>query len=149
MAVTVTPYLVVKGASEAIAFYEQAFGAKETMRLAEPSGRIGHAELKIGETTIMIADEYPEMGFCGPQSLGGSPVTLVLQVADVDAVATRAVAAGATVLIAVKDQFYGERSGRIRDPFGHVWIISTHIEDVPSDELQRRYTALMTQSTST
>lgn len=149
MATTVTPYLIVNGAADAIAFYEQAFGAKETMRLAEPSGRIGHAEITIGEATIMIADEYPEMGFRGPQALGGSPVTLVLHVGDVDAVANRAIAAGAAVVIPVKDQFYGERSGRIRDPFGHFWILSTHVEDVSTEEMQRRYTAMLRQSAST
>ena len=143
MTTTVTPYLIVKDAAAAIAFYERAFGAKETMRLAEPSGRIGHAEISIGGATIMIADEYPEMGFRGPQALGGSPVTLVLHVTDVDAVADRAVAAGAAVVIPVKDQFYGERSGRIRDPFGHLWILSTHVEDVSTEEMQRRYTAML------
>jgi len=148
MATTVTPYLVVNGAADAIAFYARAFGAQETMRMAEPSGRIGHAEIAIGEATIMIADEYPERGFHGPQALGGSPVTLVLQVPDVDAVAARAVGAGAAVVIPVQDQFYGERAGRIRDPYGHVWILSSHVEDVPSDELQRRFTALMTEAAS-
>jgi len=143
MATTVTPYLLVNGAADATRFYERAFGAEETMRLAEPSGRIGHAQLAIGDATIMIADEFPERGFRGPEALGGSPVTLVLQVPDVDAVAARAVDAGATVVIPVQDQFYGERSGRIRDPFGHVWVLSSHVEDVPSEELQRRYAALV------
>src|SRR5262245_61453338 len=112
MGTTVTPYLVVKDAAAAMTFYEKAFGAKETMRLAEPSGKIGHAELRIDGALLMLADEYPEMGIRGPQSIGGSAVTLVLEVSDVDAVAARAVAAGAKVVFPVKDQFYGERSGR-------------------------------------
>jgi PhnB protein len=141
----VTPYLVVAGAAEAIAFYAKAFGATETMRLVEPSGRIGHAEITIGNALVMIADEHPEMGIRGPRALGGSPVTLVVQVDDVDAVATQAVAAGAKVVFPVKDQFYGERSGRFEDPFGHVWILSTHVEDVSPEEMQRRYDKLMKQ----
>jgi PhnB protein len=145
MHATVTPYLVVAGAAEAIAFYAKAFAATETMRLAEPSGRIGHAEITIGNALVMIADEHPEMGIRGPRALGGSPVTLVVQVDDVDAVATQAVAAGAKVVFPVKDQFYGERSGRFEDPFGHVWILSTHVEDVSPEEMQRRYDKLMKQ----
>jgi PhnB protein len=139
MAATVTPYLVIAGAAEAIAFYTRAFGATETMRLAEPSGRIGHAEITIGDALVMIADEYPELSIRGPKALGGSPVTLHLRVDDVDAVAARAVAAGAKVLIPVQNQFYGERSGRFEDPFGHVWVLSTHVEDVSPEEMQRRY----------
>jgi PhnB protein len=145
MPTTLTPYLVVDGAAEAIAFYTHAFGAKETMRLAEPSGRIGHAEITIGKALVMLADEFPEMNIRGPRALGGSPVTLHLQVDDVDAVAARAVDAGATVVFPVKDQFYGERSGRFTDPFGHVWVLSTHIEDVSPEEMQRRYDDLMKQ----
>jgi PhnB protein len=142
---TLTPYLVVDGAAEAIAFYTHAFGAEETMRLAEPSGRIGHAEITIGKALVMLADEFPEMNIRGPRALGGSPVTLHLKVDDVDAVAARAVDAGATVVFAVKDQFYGERSGRFTDPFGHVWVLSTHIEDVSPEEMQRRYDDFMKQ----
>jgi PhnB protein len=145
MPTTLTPYLVVDGAAEAIAFYTHAFGAEETMRLAEPSGRIGHAEITIGKALVMLADEFPEMNIRGPRALGGSPVTLHLQVDDVDAVAARAVDAGATVVFPVKDQFYGERSGRFTDPFGHVWVLSTHIEDVSPEEMQRRYDDLMKQ----
>ena len=141
MATAVTPYLVVNGAAEAIAFYARAFGAEEAMRLVEPSGRIGHAELTIGESTVMLADD-PDRDVRGPHTRGA----LVLQVADADAVAARAAEAGATVVIPVQDQFYGERSGRIRDPFGYVWIVSTHVEDVPSHELQRRYEALVSQA---
>lgn len=145
MPTTVTPYLVVDGAAQAIAFYTQAFGARETMRLAEPSGRIGHAEITIGEALVMIADEFPEMNIRGPRALGGSPVTLHVRVDDVDAVAARAVAAGAKVVFPVKDQFYGERAGRLEDPFGHLWILSTHVEDVSVEEMQRRYDEMMRQ----
>jgi PhnB protein len=136
---TLTTYLVVEGAAQAIAFYTRAFGAKETMRLAEPGGRIGHAQITIGDALVMLADEHPEMNIRGPKALGGSPVTLHLQVDDVDTAAARAVAAGATVVFPVKDQFCGKRSGRFEDPFGHVWILSTHVEDVSSEEMQRRY----------
>jgi len=139
MANSLAPYLVVDGAAQAIAFYTRAFGAKETMRLAEPGGRIGHAEITIGDALVMLADEHPEINIRGPKALGGSPVTLHLQVDDVDAVAAGAVAAGATVVFPVKDQFYGKRSGRFEDPFGHVWILSTHVEDVSTEEMQRRY----------
>jgi PhnB protein len=145
MPTTLAPYLVVDGAAQAIAFYARAFGAKETMRLAEPGGRIGHAEITIGDALVMLADEHPEMNIRGPKALGGSPVTLHVQVDDVDAVAARAVAAGATVVFPVKDQFYGERSGRFEDPFGHIWILSTHVEDVSPEELQRRYDDYMKQ----
>ncbi len=145
MPITVTPYLVVDGAARAIAFYTEAFGARETMRLAEPGGRIGHAQITLGEALVMIADEHPEMNIRGPKALGGSPVTLHMDVDDVDAVAARAVAAGARVVFPVKDQFYGERSGRLEDPFGHVWILSTHVEDVSPAEMQRRYDELMKQ----
>ena len=145
MPTTLTPYLVVDGAAQAIAFYTRAFGARETLRLAEPSGRIGHAQLTIGEALVMIADEHPEMNIRGPKALGGSPVTLHLRVADVDAVAAQAVAAGAKVVFPVKDQFYGERSGRLEDPFGHLWILSTHVEDVSPAEMQRRYDEMMRQ----
>ena len=139
MANSLAPYLVVDGAAQAIAFYTRAFGAKETMRLAEPGGRIGHAEITIGDALVMLADEHPEINIRGPKALGGSPVTLHLQIDDVDAVAAGAVAAGATVVFPVKDQFYGKRSGRFEDPFGHVWILSTHVEDVSTEEMQRRY----------
>jgi PhnB protein len=137
------PYLCCKDAARAIEFYKQAFGATEVMRLAEPSGRIGHAEIKIGTALLMLADEYPEMDVRSPQSLGGSPVTIHLYVDDVDALADRAVGAGAKLLRPVADQFYGDRSGRLSDPFGHVWIISTHTEDVAPEEMQRRYQAMM------
>lgn len=138
----VTPYLVVKDAARAIDFYRQAFGAEETMRLAEPSGKIGHAEIKIGGAYIMLADEYPEQGHRSPQSLGGSPVNIHLYVEDVDAVASRAVEAGGKLLSPVADQFYGDRSGRLEDPFGHTWMISTHKEDMTPAEMQQRFQAL-------
>src|SRR5215203_3383917 len=138
-----TPYLCVKGAAGAIEFYEKAFGAHEVLRLAEPGGRIGHAEIRIGEARIMLADEYPELGFLSPPSIGGSAVSIALQVEDVDAVAARAVAAGAKLTRPVRDEFYGERSGKLEDPFGHVWQVSTPIEEVSAEEMQRRYDALM------
>jgi len=118
---TVTPYLVVKGAASAIDFYKKAFGATELMRMAGPDGRVGHAEIRIGDSPIMLADEFPEMGFKGPQSLGGSAVGILLYVKDVDTLFNQAVAAGGKVSRPVKDQFYGDRSGTLTDPFGHVW----------------------------
>jgi PhnB protein len=140
---TVTPYLIVKDAARAIEFYEQAFGATERMRLTDPGGRVGHAEITIGDSAIMLADEFPEMGVRSPQALGGSPVSLALYVEDVDATADRAVAAGATVVRPVKDQFYGDRSGTFADPFGHVWTVATHKEDVSPDEMNRRFETIM------
>lgn len=145
---TVTPYLCVKDAARAIEFYKKAFGATEVMRLAEPSGRIGHAELRIGDSPVMLADEFPEMGFLSPESLGGSPVRINLFVEDVDALTSQAIAAGAKVQQSVADQFYGERSGTIMDPFGHIWLISTRIEDLSPEEMQRRYDDLMKQEGS-
>jgi len=135
-----TPYLCCRNAARAIEFYAQAFGATETMRLTEPgSERIGHAEIRIGDAVVMLADEFPDFGARSPHAIGGSPVTLHLQVGDVDAVAARAIAAGAKMLRPVQDQFYGERSGTLEDPFGHVWMVSTTTEDVSAAEMQRRY----------
>lgn len=142
---TVTPYLIVKGAARAIEFYQKAFDATESMRLAQPDGRVGHAEIKIGNSPVMLADEFPEMGVRGPQSLGGSPVVLALYVEDVDARFSQALAAGATVLRPVKDQFYGDRSGTLTDPFGHVWTLATHKQDLSSEEIQRRFESAMKQ----
>jgi PhnB protein len=142
---TATPYLIVRGAAKAIDFYQQAFGATERMRFADPSGRIGHAEITIGDSVIMLADEFPEMGFRGPESLGGSPVGILLYVEDVDAQASRATAAGAKVLRPVTDQFYGDRSGTFADPFGHTWTLATHKEDVSPEELNRRFEACAQQ----
>ncbi len=138
-----TPYLCCKDATSAIEFYLRAFGATELMRLAEPSGKIGHAEIKIGGAIIMLADEYPELGILSPEALGGSPVRIHLYVEDVDALFSQAVAAGAKELIPVSDQFYGDRSGRLEDPFGHVWILSTHKQDLSPAEMGKRYEVLM------
>jgi PhnB protein len=138
----VTPYLSINGAARAIEFYQQAFGATEVLRLAMPDGRIGHAEIRIGRAPLMLADEFPEMGFRAPRTLGGSPVLIHLYVEDVDALAARAVAAGATVKRPVQDQFYGDRSVTLEDPFGHVWSFATHKEDVSPEELRTRHAAL-------
>jgi PhnB protein len=138
-----TPYVICKDTARAIDFYTRVFAATETMRLAEPSGKIGHAELTIEGATLMLADEYPEHGARGPRTIGGSPVHLHLYVADVDAVVARAVAAGATVRRPVADQFYGDRSGTIEDPFGHVWMVGTKQEPLTTDEVERRYAKMM------
>ncbi len=135
---TATPYLIVKGAAEAIDFYKRAFGATEQFRMADPSGGVAHAELKIGNSVIMLADEHPAMGYRGPRSLGGTAVSIMLYVDDVDTVFERAVKAGAKSQRPVANQFYGDRSGTLEDPFGHVWMISTHVEDVAPDEMKRR-----------
>ncbi len=139
---TVTPYLVVKGAAGAIAFYERAFGAREIFRWAGPDGRVRHAEVVIGDSPVMLTDEAPEFGMSGPQSPGGSPVHMFLYVEDVDAVVDRALAVGATELIPVEDSDDGDRRGGVTDPFGHVWHVATHIEDITREELQRRYNDL-------
>lgn len=138
-------YLCVNDANAAIAFYANAFGATEKFRLTEPGGRVGHAELDFGGVTLMLADEYPEYGIRGPQALGGTPVTIHLHVDDADALIGRAVAAGATLERAPQDEFYGERGGVVRDPFGHRWNIGHCIEQLSPDEMQRRYTALLQQ----
>ena len=135
---SVTPYLIVRGAAEAIDFYRKAFGAVELFRFPSPDGKIGHAEIKIGDSPIMMADEHPDMGYKGPQTIGGSPVSLMIYVEDVDTVFNQAVAAGATIKEALQDKFYGDRMGTVTDPFGHVWHISTHKEDVSMDEMQER-----------
>ena len=137
----VTPYLIVNGAARAIEFYKQAFGATETFRMEGPGGRVGHAEIKIGDSHVMLADEHPEMGARGPQAFGGSPISLVLYVEDVDAVVNRAVEAGAKLTRPVANQFYGDRTGGVEDPFGHAWYIATHVEDVSEEEMQRRAAA--------
>jgi PhnB protein len=134
----ISAYLCVGDAKRAIAYYSAAFGAEETFRLEEPSGKIGHAEMRIGTSTIMLSDEYPDHGAQSPQTIGGSPVLLYLPVDDADAVAARAVQAGGTLKAPVADQFYGERTGTLVDPFGHRWMISQHIEDVSADEMKRR-----------
>jgi PhnB protein len=136
-----TTYLSIKGAADAIEFYKKAFGATETMRINGPDGRIGHAEIKIGKANIMLADEHPEINFLSPRTLGGSPVTIHIYVEDIDALAAQAQAAGAKVMRAVADQFYGDRTGGFEDPFGHVWHFATRKEDLSNEELQRRAAA--------
>jgi len=140
---TATPYLIVKGAAEAIEFYKRAFAATEMLRMADPQGRVGHAEIKIGDSVIMLADEHPAMGYRGPRSLGGSSVSILLYLEDVDGVFERAVKAGARAQRPVANQFYGDRSGTLEDPFGHVWTVATHVEDVPPEEMKRRAEAAM------
>jgi len=135
---SVTPYLCVKGAAAAIDFYKKAFGAKELLRMPAPGEKIGHAEIQIGDSHVMLADEFPEMGFLSPQSVGGSPVMMHLYVEDVDITANKAVAAGAKVTRPVADQFYGDRGGQVEDPFGHKWYVSTHKEDVSPEEIEAR-----------
>jgi PhnB protein len=133
---SVTPYLIIKGAAAAIDFYKKAFGASEVFRMPDASGKlVGHAEIKIGDSHVMMADEYPDMGYRSPQSLGGTPVSILLYVDDVDATIPRAVAAGAKLVQPIKDQFYGDRSGTLHDPFGHVWTVATHKKDVSPEQM--------------
>lgn len=139
----VTPYLCVDGASAAIDFYRDVLGATERVRMPAPDGRIGHAELELGDSLIMLSDENPDWGTRGPKAFGGSPVTVSVYVEDVDAAFERAISGGATVVQPVTDQFYGDRSGLFEDPFGHRWSIATHIEDVPPDEMAARAAKLM------
>ncbi len=134
----VSPYLSVDDAGAAIDFYSSVLGAKERMRMADPDGRIGHAELQLGDSVIMLADEYPDIGIRGPKAIGGSPVTLSVYVEDVDAVFDRALAAGAKSLRPPKNEFYGDRSGQFEDPFGHRWSVASHVEDVSPEEMERR-----------
>jgi PhnB protein len=140
----VSPYLIVDGAAKALAFYGRVFGATERMRMPSPGGKVGHAEIGIGSSVIMLADEHPEIGARSPGAFGGSPVSLMLYLDDVDATVKAAVAAGATVIRPVEDKFYGDRSGTIQDPFGHHWHLATHVEDIPPDEMQRRAAAMGT-----
>jgi PhnB protein len=142
---SLTSYLSIKGAADAIAFYKKAFGAEELVRMPMPDGRVGHAELQIGDSRVMLADEMPEMPGVvakSPRTLGGTTVGMVIYVADVDAQFKRAVEAGATVKRPLTDQFYGDRSGTLEDPFGHVWTLSTHVEDVSPEEMKKRMAAL-------
>jgi len=139
---TVTPYLIVRGGAKAIDFYKQAFGAEELYRLDMGGGKLGHAEIKIGDSPIMLADEHPEMGYKSPQAYGGTPVSICLYVPDVDKSAERAIKAGAKVLRPVRDEFYGDRTGTFGDPFGHVWTIATHKEDLSPEEIGKRAAAL-------
>jgi PhnB protein len=142
---TVTPYLVIQGAGAAIDYYKKVFGATERMRMPAPGGMIGHAEIQVGGSVIMLADEFPQMGFRGPKAVGGTPVSLMLYVPNVDEVFKRALDAGAKELRPVADQFYGDRLGTLEDPFGHVWSIGTHVEDVSPDEMRRRSAEMMKQ----
>lgn len=135
-------YLRLHDTKAAIDFYARAFGARELFRLVEPSGKVGHAEVKIGPVTLMLSDEYPEMDIRGPRSIGGTSVSIHIHASDVDRLFEQAVAAGATVVRPLQNQFYGERSGTVRDPFGHEWLLGGHIEDVTPEEMQRRYTEL-------
>jgi PhnB protein len=142
---TVTPYLCCDGAADAIEYYKKVFGATERMRMPAPDGKIGHAELQIGDATIMLSDEYPEMNVRGPKTIGGSPVMIHVYVEDVDATVKQAAAEGGELLREPEDQFYGDRSGMIVDPFGHVWSVGTHIEDVPPDEMEKRAAKAMAE----
>ena len=135
---TVTPYLIVRGASKAIDFYKKAIGAEERFRLPGRGGELMHAEIQVGDSVIMLTDENPSMGAQSPQALNGSPASLMLYVSDVDTAIKKATDAGATVVMPPTDMFWGDRMGRIADPFGHQWSIATHIEDVPPDEIERR-----------
>ncbi|HVZ09489.1 VOC family protein [Rhodopila sp.] len=142
---SITPYLVVNGATKALDWYREVFGAREVMRLDAPGGRIGHAEFQIADSRLMIADENPDCDARGPAAFGGSPITLLLYVPDVDAVFAKATAAGAEVKRPPADMFYGDRSATVVDPFGHSWHISTHIEDVSEDEIKRRLAKMAAQ----
>ena len=135
---SVTPYLVIDGAADALEFYKKAFGATELMRMPGPGGKIGHAEIMIGDSHIMLADEHPDEGHRGPKSIGGTPVGIMLYVPDVDAMFRTAISLGAKETRPVENQFYGDRSGSLTDPFGHNWMISTHVEDVAPEEMERR-----------
>jgi PhnB protein len=144
----VTPYLAIKNAARALEFYTRAFGATEHYRLMMPDGRVGHAEIRLGDSLIMLSDEFPEYGGKAPDTLGGSPVSLHLYVEDVDAFVKRAVDAGAKEVKPVMDQFYGDRSGQLQDPFGHLWWVATHKEDVAPDEMQKRVQAMFASKPS-
>ena len=139
---SVTPHLICAGAAKAIEFYKQAFGAEESARLPGPDGRLMHAEIRIGDSQVMLVDEMPEWGALGPKSLKGSPVTIHLYVDDVDAVVARAVKAGAKVTMPVADQFWGDRYGKLEDPFGHHWSVATHVRDVSMEEAQKAMRAM-------
>jgi PhnB protein len=140
---TISPYLAVDDAAEAIAYYKKAFGAEETVRMAAPDGKIGHAELKIGDSHVMLSDPFPQASTTPPKELGGTSASVFMYVEDVDAVVQKAVDAGATVTMEVEDQFWGDRFGSITDPFGHSWSIATHVEDLTSEEIEERGKAAM------
>lgn len=142
---SVTPYLIIRGAARALDFYTRAFGATEVVRMDGPGGTIGHAEVKIGDSMVMLADESPMADGKSPDALGGTAVQLMIYVDDVDTVFPQALAAGATETRPLKDQFYGDRSGSLKDPFGHCWTIATHKEDVAPDEMERRMAAMQNE----
>jgi PhnB protein len=137
---SLTPYLIIDGAAEAMEYYKKAFGAVELFRM-DHGGKIGHAEMKIGDSPFMLGDEHPEMGYRGPKSIGGTPVSLMIYVEDVDTIYKQAIDAGGTEVKALQDQFYGDRSGTLTDPFGHVWTVATHTEDVAPEEMEKRIAA--------
>jgi PhnB protein len=145
---TVTPYLAVDDAAAAIEYYKKAFGAKERGRMDAPDGRIGHAEIEIGDSLVMLADDFPQFATRSPKELGGTSVSVFMYVEDVDAVVKQAVDAGATVTMEVADQFWGDRFGSVQDPFGHVWSLATHVEDVPPEEMAERAKAAMAAMSS-
>ena len=140
-----TPYMIVSGGARAIAFYTTSFGATEMVRLADQSGKIMHAELRVGSSTIMLAVEFPDMGYRSPESLGGSPISIMIYVEDVDAFFAKAIAGGAKETLAVSDTFDGDRRGTLTDPFGHVWLIATNREVISPEELKARFAELMAQ----
>jgi PhnB protein len=142
---TVTPYLAIKNAAKALEFYKTAFGATESYKLMMPDGRLGHTEIRLGDSMIMLADEFPEYGGKAPETLGGSPVSIHLYVEDVDAFFKKALAAGARERKSVMDQFYGDRSGQLEDPFGHLWWVATHKEDIAPEEMQKRVAAMFAE----
>ena len=146
---SITPYLMVDGAAGAIAFYKEAFGATELFRMADDKGRVGHAELRIGDSVVMLADTQPGATCSGPRSLGGSSVGLMIYLENVDTVFARALKAGGKSLRPLAHQFYGDRSGTLEDPFGHVWTIATHVEDVPPQEIERRVAAMKASAPAT
>ncbi len=137
---SVTPYLIIKGAADAIEFYKKAFGATELFRM-DHEGKVGHAEIKVGDSPIMLADEHPGMGYVSPKTLGGTPVSLMIYVDDVDTIYNQAIKAGGVEMKPLQDQFYGDRSGTLTDPFGHVWTVATHKEDVTPEEMDKRMAA--------
>jgi PhnB protein len=145
---TVTPYLIVKGASRAIEFYQKAFGAEQLFRMDGPGGTIMHAEIQIGDSRVMLADEFPDMGYVAPPADAGASTSFYLYVEDVDARFKRAIDAGGKVKREIRDEFYGDRSGTLADPFGHVWTLSTHKEDLSEDEINRRFEEMMKKSGS-
>jgi PhnB protein len=138
---SLTPYLIVDGGAEAIEYYKRAFGAIELFRM-DHGGKVGHAELKIGDSPFMLGDEQPQMGYRGPKSIGGTPVSLMIYVEDVDTIYKQAIEAGGVEVKPLQDQFYGDRSGTLTDPFGHVWTVATHKEDVTPEEMDKRLAAL-------